>query len=89
MEYVNPVMLLILLSQVCLGICAWQSPRFLRRAAAHLLTRADVVDVSRKESELRMKLWLEELGVDAAQKSAKAPHQLPVHRFAHDEVKAS
>jgi hypothetical protein len=89
MEYVNPVMLLILLSQVCLGICAWQSPRFLRRTAAHLLTRADVVDVSRREGELRMKLWLDELGLDAEHKGAKAPHQLPAHRFTHDEVKAS
>ena len=65
MEYLNPVLLLILISEVCLGICAWQSPQFLRRAAAHLLTRADVVDLSRTESERRMKLWLNELGLDA------------------------
>ena len=67
MEYLNPVLLLMLLSQVCLGICAWQSPRFLRRAAAYLLTRADVVDLSRAEGERRMKLWMSELGVDADQ----------------------
>jgi|KBSMisStandDraft_5_1062788.scaffolds.fasta_scaffold2144196_1 hypothetical protein len=89
MEYVNPVMLLMLISEVCLGICAWHSPRFLRRAAAHLLTRADVVDVSRKEGERRMKLWLDEFGLDGDAKSAKAPHQLPVHRFSQEEVKAS
>jgi hypothetical protein len=89
MDYVNPVMLLMLISQICLGICAWHSPRFLRRAAAHLLTRADVVDVSRKEGERRMKLWLDELGLDADPRSSKAPHQLPVHRFSQDEVKAS
>lgn len=65
MEYINPVVLLILLSEICLGICAWHSPRFLRRAAAHLLTRADVVDVSRKEGERRMKIWLDELGLDS------------------------
>jgi len=63
MEYINPVVFLILVSEICLGICAWHSPRFLRRAAAHLLTRADVLDVARKENELRMKIWLDELGV--------------------------
>jgi len=64
MEYVNPVVFLILISEICLGICAWHSPRFLRRAAAHLLTRADVLDVARKENERRMKVWLGELGLD-------------------------
>jgi hypothetical protein len=89
MDYINPVMLLMLLAEVCMGICAWQSPRFLRRLAAHLLTRADVVDVSRREGERRMKIWMDELGVAAGQGNAKAPHHLPVHRFAQDEVKAS
>jgi len=65
MEYFNPVLLLILVSEVCLGICAWHSPRFLRRVAAHLLTRADVVDVSRQERGRRMKLWLNEFGLEA------------------------
>jgi len=69
MEYLNPVLLLMLLSQVCLGFCAWQSPRFLRRAAAHLLTRADVLDLSRAEGERRMKLWMSELGVDEPSRS--------------------
>jgi phosphoribosylformimino-5-aminoimidazole carboxamide ribonucleotide (ProFAR) isomerase len=64
-EYFNPVLLMILVSEVCLGICAWHSPRFLRRIAAHLLTRADVVDVSRQESERRMKFWLTECGLEA------------------------
>ena len=89
MEYLNPVLFLMLVSEVCLGICAWQSPRFLRRMAAHLLTRADVVDVSRTESERRMKLWLNELGLDADAASTRTPPQLPVHRFSQDEVKAS
>ena len=65
MEYINPVVLLILVSEVCLGICAWHSPRFLRRAAAHLLTRADVLDVARKEGERRMKVWLDEFGLES------------------------
>lgn len=87
MEYVNPVLLLILIAEVCLGLCAWISPTFLRRVAAHLLTRADVVDVSREESERRMKVWLDELGLNADPASAK--QRVPVHRFSRDEVKAS
>jgi hypothetical protein len=87
MEYFNPVLLLILVSEVCLGICAWHSPRFLRRVAAHLLTRADVADLSRQESERRMKLWLDEFGLEPGPVSAKP--QVPVHRFSQDEVKAS
>jgi phosphoribosylformimino-5-aminoimidazole carboxamide ribonucleotide (ProFAR) isomerase len=82
MEYLNPVLLLMLLSQVCVGICAWQSPRFLRRMAAHLLTRADVVEVSREEGERRMKRWLNEFGLDADPASTKS-------RFSRDEVKIS
>jgi hypothetical protein len=87
MEYLNPVLLLILVAEVCLGICAWHSPQFLRRVAAHLLTRADVVDVSRLESERRMKVWLNEFGLDADLVSAKK--QVRIHEFSGDEVKAS
>jgi len=87
MEYLNPVLLLILVGEVCLGIGAWHSPQFLRRVAAHLLTRADVVDVSRLESERRMKVWLDEFGLDADPVSAKK--QVRVHEFSRDEVKAS
>jgi len=85
--YFNPVLLMIFVSEVCLGICAWRSPRFLRRIAAHLLTRADVVDVSRQESERRMKLWLDELGLESDPRSTKRPER--VHRFSRDEVKVS
>ena len=87
MEYLNPVLLLILVSEVCLGICAWRSPRFLRRIAAHLLTRADVMDVSRQEGERRMKVWLEEFGLGADPMSTQ--QQARLHRFPADEVKAS
>ena len=86
MEYLNPVLLLILVGEVCLGIGAWHSPQFLRRVAAHLLTRADVVDVSRLESERRMKVWLDEFGLDA---DPAAKKQVRVHEFSRDEVKAS
>ena len=87
MEYINPVLLLIFVAEVCLGICAWHSPRFLRRVAAHLLTRSEVVDVSRQESERRMKLWMNELGLEADPSSAEQPAY--VSRFPRDEVKAS
>jgi len=87
MEYFNPVLLLILVSEICLGVCAWHSPRFLRRVAAHLLTRADVVDVSRQERERRMKLWLNEFGLEADPSNTK--QQAYVHRFSRDQVKAS
>ena len=87
MEYFNPALLMIFVSQVCLGICAWRSPRFLRRIAAHLLTRADVVNVSRQESERRMKLWLDQLGLESDPGSIKLPAR--VHRFPRDEIKVS
>ena len=76
MEYFNPVLLLILMAEVCLGICAWHSPRFLRRLAAHLLTRADVVDLSREESERRMKVWLDEFGLEADPLSTKTQERV-------------
>jgi hypothetical protein len=88
MEYFNPVLLLILISEVCLGICAWHSPRFLRRIAAHLLTRADVVDVSRTESEWRMKVWLNEFGLEEADPMS-TKHQADARRFPGHEVEAS
>ena len=63
MEYVNPVLLMILVSEVCLGICAWHSPRFLRRVSAHLLTRADLVDIFRQENIRRMQFWIDKFGL--------------------------
>jgi hypothetical protein len=65
MEYVNPVIVLILVAEVCLGICAWHSPRFLRRVAAHLLTRADVLDIFRQENIRRMQFWIAKFGLEA------------------------
>jgi len=87
MEYLNPVLLLILVAEVCLAICAWHSPRFLRRAAAHLLTRADVVDVSRTESDRRMKLWLNELGLESDPLSTS--RHARVHEFSSGKVNVS
>ena len=71
MEYVNPVLLLILVSEVCLGICAWHSPRFLRRVAAHLLTRGDVVDIFRQENIRRMQFWIDKFGLETDTVRAK------------------
>jgi len=87
MEYINPVLLLILLAEVCLGIGAWQSPRFLRRIAVHLLTRADVLDVARRESARSMKVWMNELGLEDLNSRVVKPS--PNHRFFEDEVKSS
>jgi hypothetical protein len=89
MEYLNPVLLLILVAEASLGACAWRSPRFLRRVAAHLLTRADVVEVSRAESMRRMEIWMDELGVNREPANATASCQPPIHRFSRDEVEVS
>lgn len=60
----NLVLLLLLIAQICLGICAWLSPHLLRAIAAHLLTRADVIDASRVESRRRLRFWSGELGLN-------------------------
>ena len=46
----NLVLLMIMILETCLGICAWVSPEFLRWIASHLLTRADVVEAARAAS---------------------------------------
>jgi len=71
MEYTNPVLVLILVAEVCLGISAWHSPCFLRRVAAHLLTRADVVDIFRQENIRRMQFWIDKFGLEADSVRAK------------------
>jgi hypothetical protein len=62
---------LVLVAEVCLGICAWHSPRFLRRVAAHLLTRADVVDIFRQENIRRMQFWTDKFELEADSVRAK------------------
>jgi hypothetical protein len=88
MEYLNPVLLVILVAEVCLGMCAWRSPRFLRLMAAHLLTRADVVDVSRAEGEKQMKVWRDKLGVND-DPMVESPRRVSMHRLSSDEVEVS
>jgi hypothetical protein len=65
-EEMNAVLLLILISGFCIALCTWLSPECLRWAAAHLLTRADVIEVSREERKRRMRFWSKELRIDAA-----------------------
>jgi hypothetical protein len=78
MEYINPVLVLVLVAEVCLGICAWNSPRFLRRVAAHLLTRADVVDIFRQENIRRMQFWIDTLELEGDSVRAKRHTVLPI-----------
>jgi hypothetical protein len=78
MEYINPVLVLVLVAEVCLGICAWNSPRFLRRVAAHLLTRADVVDIFRQENIRRMQFWTDKFELESDSVRAKHHAVLPI-----------
>ena len=75
----NLVLCLVLIAELCIALCAWLSPDFLRMAAAHLLTRADVIDVSREETKRRMQFWSKELRIVTLQGSDKI---VPVHEFA-------
>lgn len=87
MEYVNPILLLAVVSEVCLGICAWRSPRFLRRVAAHLLARADVIDISERERALRVKFWLKRFHVESEPPGAMRPFS--AERLSRTEMKVS
>ena len=79
----NIALLMLLIAQVCLGICAWLSPQLLRGLAAHLLTRADVIDASRVESERRLRYWNSEFGLNRENIEEEIERPLPrVHGFA-------
>lgn len=60
----NLVLLLIVISQLCLGACAWLSPVCLRWLASHFLARADAVDAAKEVAERRLQFWRGELGLD-------------------------
>lgn len=60
----NLILLTIVVSEVCLGICLWYTPQLLRRFGAHLLTRADVIEAARHETLRRMTFWRRELGLN-------------------------
>jgi hypothetical protein len=77
----NLVLSLVLISGFCMALCTWLSPECLRWAAAHLLTRADMIEVSRQERERRMRFWSKELRLNAS--VAEANDTIgPVHVFA-------
>ena len=59
----NLMLAMIVISEACLGICAWLTPDCLRRVAAFLLARADVIDAARAEHRRRIQFWRDELGV--------------------------
>ena len=60
----NLVLAAIVIAEICLAICAWRSPECLRWLAAHLLTRADVIDLASAATRRRLRFWSLELGVD-------------------------
>jgi len=59
----NLLLSMVVISAVCFGICVWLTPALLRRIAAQLLTRADVIDASKAEHRRRIQFWCGELGV--------------------------
>lgn len=61
----NVLLLTTLISELCLAICVWCSPQILRWLAAYLLTRSDVIDACRNETERRMGFWRNELGLES------------------------
>lgn len=78
----NLVLCLVLIAELCIALCAWLSPDFLRTAAAHLLTRADVIDVSREEAKRRMQFWSKELRIQMSVTEQGSDTIVPVHEFA-------
>jgi hypothetical protein len=73
----NLVLLLIVISQVCLGACAWLSPQCLRWLASHFLARADAVDAAREVNERRLQFWRCELGLDRERLPDEARAAIP------------
>ena len=70
MEYVDPVLLLMLVALICLGICAWRSPRFLRNLAAYMLAHADLIEICERARRERPIHWRKKLGVEADPRGA-------------------
>jgi len=59
----NAILLFLLMAEACIGLCCWLSPEALRSLAAHLLTRADVIDAARREHSRRLQYWQVEVRV--------------------------
>jgi hypothetical protein len=62
----NLILLLVLISELCIALCAWLSPEYLRRIAARLLVRADVIEVSREEEKRRTQYWSKQLHIQTS-----------------------
>jgi hypothetical protein len=77
MNSVNSILLLITIAELTLGLCAWLCPQCLRWLAAHLLTRADIIDLSRGETKRRLQYWLDELVVAPERLGKDAHPELP------------
>ena len=73
----NLMLAMIVISEACLGTCAWLTPNYLRRVAAFLLARADVIDAARAEHLRRIQFWREELGVADGPLADQAPITQP------------
>ena len=84
MEYVDPVLLLMLVSLVCLSICAWRSPKFLRNFAASLLAHADLIDICNRARKERPLYWRKQLGVQSGLSGAAL--ELDPKRLPHSEL---
>jgi hypothetical protein len=78
----NLVLLLVVISQVCLGVCAWLSPGCLRWVSAHLLARAEAIDAAKEMSERRLRYWRGELGLDREVLESEGPALRPVRQLA-------
>jgi hypothetical protein len=74
----NLLLLTTVIAEACLGICLWCSPQLMRWLGAHLLTRADVIDASRDETERRMSFWCNELGLNSP--TCHEKHAQPVRQ---------
>ena len=72
----NLILLLVLIAEVCFGVCAWLSPQWLRFVAARLLTRADILGLVRKEEQRRMQFWTAQFGLDTHSEAVIKPPPL-------------
>lgn len=75
----NLILLFLIIAEVCLGLCCWISPQALRSLAAHLLTRADVIEAARKEHFRRLQFWQSELGIGGEDPTRETPAMEVVH----------
>ena len=78
----NMLLFLVLIAEFSIALCAWLSPDILRRTAAQLLTRADVIEVSREEAKRRMQFWSKELHIQTSATDQARDTIVSVHAIA-------